>query len=133
MHTRCTNKNRAGYQNYGGRGIKVCARWQDFPAFVEDMGAAYRPGLMLERRDNDGNYEPGNCRWADRAAQNRNRRSVVWIETPWGRLTLTETAAKVGVTWQTMQNRLRTWPKHALFIPPTNKGRSGRRKQCACP
>lgn len=131
MHTRCTNPRRAGYENYGARGIKVCERWQSFTAFLEDMEAAYRPGLTLEREDNDGDYTPNNCRWATRAVQNRNRRSVIWLETPWGRLTLTETAAKVGVTWQTMQRRVRSWPADQMFMPPTNKGRREGPRQCA--
>jgi len=73
MKARCSNSNDKDYSRYGGRGIKVCKSWQDsFDAFMKDMGAR-KPGQTLERKNNDGNYEPGNVVWSDRATQAKNR------------------------------------------------------------
>jgi hypothetical protein len=73
MIQRCTNPKQPNYRYYGGRGITICERWLAFDNFLADMGE--RPdGLEIDRINNDGNYEPGNCRWATRSQQVRNRR-----------------------------------------------------------
>lgn len=73
MVSRCTKPQDKNYHHYGGRGISVCDWWLDFANFLADMGEA-PPGRSLDRIDNDGNYEPGNCRWATSAEQHANRR-----------------------------------------------------------
>lgn len=74
MHTRCRNSKHPSWGNYGGRGIAVCRRWTAFEAFLGDMGPRPSDKYSIDRINNDGNYEPGNCRWATRSEQQRNKR-----------------------------------------------------------
>lgn len=75
MKSRCYDTKRHNYKNYGGRGIKVCDRWRtSFENFLSDMGRKPGPEYSIDRKNNDGNYEPGNCRWATASEQRCNQR-----------------------------------------------------------
>lgn len=108
MIQRCTNPNTKTYAQYGGRGIEVCERWRgSFILFLGDMGRKPTKQHSIERINNDGNYEPGNCRWADKSTQMRNRRVTRMIHWQGRDLCLQDAAKEVGLPQSTLFNRLR--------------------------
>lgn len=107
MKARCENPNEPGFRNYGGRGIKVCERWRTFENFLNDMGSP-PDGLSLDRfPNNDGNYEPSNCRWATRAEQASNTRRNVIITTTDGRFTMKAFSQRYGLKYKDVGWRVR--------------------------
>ena len=108
MKDRCNNKNHIGYQNYGGRGIKVCDEWlHSFETFLKDMGPRPSKDHSLDRYPNsDGNYEPSNCRWATGIEQHSNTRKNVVVMDGSESITVMEWARRHGVSPQTVYGRI---------------------------
>lgn len=106
MKTRCLNPAYVQFERYGGRGVTVCARWLSFENFIADMGP--KPdGLTIERRDNDGNYEPGNCYWASRREQALNRKSSQLATVGGVTACAHEWADRLGVSYNAFHTRAR--------------------------
>lgn len=124
MVSRCGNANTIGFHNYGGRGIQVCDRWLSFDAFVADMGP--RPeGKTLGRRDNDGNYEPSNCRWETAQEQQRNKRTTRLLDFDGKRLCLQDWSALLGIHQSTLSDRLRSgWSTASALTTPVRRLRT---------
>jgi hypothetical protein len=116
MKQRCCDPNADQYPLYGKRGIKVCNRWlHSFENFVADMGE--RPvGTTIDRIDSNGNYEPGNCRWATAEEQNNNTRSNHFILFRGKTKTLAQWSHEVGISESTVSSRIgRGWKNDRLF------------------
>lgn len=106
MMERCYKETGRFFHRYGGRGVLVCDRWHVFENFRSDMEQSYRPGLTLDRKNNDGNYEPGNCRWATQKEQTQNSTVVRMVEINGEKLTVTEWAKRTGLSVSVMWHRL---------------------------
>lgn len=106
MRKRCNNKNNIGYPLYGGRGITVCKRWDDFELFLSDMGN--KPfGTSLDRIDNNKGYNPKNCKWSTITEQQRNTSTNRMITYKGKTLCIAEWAEKLGIKYSVFYNRLR--------------------------
>lgn len=118
MRARCGNHNNPEFAHYGGRGIRVCDRWQrSFEAFFADM-AAPGPGLSLDRVNNNGNYEPSNCRWATLYEQANNKRRSQRLTFGGHTGTVAEWSERTGLHPETIRGRLkRGLPVEAILAP----------------
>lgn len=106
MLERCSCAESKSYHNYGGRGITVCDRWQTFEHFLADMGPRPTPKHSLDRKDNNGDYCPDNCRWATKKEQANNRRGNSRWEYRGEVKTLSAWAEYAGIPHSTLRNRL---------------------------
>lgn len=106
IRKRCYNHKDKAYPHYGGRGIQVCSEWFDYVQFFADMGPA-PVNTSIDRIDNDGNYEPGNCRWATKQEQARNRRTNRLIVIDGQERTLAEWSDVSGVKSSTIRARIK--------------------------
>lgn len=128
MIQRCTNPNNTKWHLYGKRGIEVCARWRKFADFYIDMGPKPTPKHSIERRNGNGDYEPGNCYWATIEQQNNNtaRNRVVSYKGQDMSLMMAIRAGGTTATYGTVQHRLRGgWSvERAVETPPNPKVRN---------
>lgn len=106
MKNRCQNYGTPGWENYGGRGITVCEEWQSFEPFYESMGEC-PPDHSLDRIDVNGNYEPGNCRWADKYTQASNKRTNIKILHCGEVKTLKAACRDAGLNYKIVHQRMR--------------------------
>lgn len=107
LRQRCNNPKHNSYHRYGGRGISVHPRWlESFENFIEDMGHP-EEGMSIERKNNDGNYEPGNCEWIPMPVQAKNRHNNIYFEFDGEKLSLREISARCGIPYDTTYGRLK--------------------------
>lgn len=109
MQYRCYNKNNKDYQDYGGRGIKVCDEWlEDFMNFYNwAMDNGYKENLTIDRVDVNGDYTPNNCRWVDQKTQANNRRSNVHLTYNGKTQTMTQWSEELNINYNTIRSRHR--------------------------
>lgn len=136
MIQRCVNEKDQFFENYGGRGIKICDRWRNsFECFLEDMGRRPSPKHSIDRIDNDGNYEPGNVRWATQTQQMRNQRKTIFITLDGEKIALQDACERFGQPVPRVKTRIFKlgWDvRKALTTKLLRKGRTfhGRTQNC---
>lgn len=106
MLQRTTNPSDKGWENYGGRGIKVCKSWRNFENFLEDMGEA-PPGLQLDRKDNDLGYYKENYRWVTPKKNASNKRNTIFVDFKGQKVSFSEAVELSGIKYPTLQYRYR--------------------------
>jgi hypothetical protein len=113
------NPQHEAYKNYGARGISVCKRWQNsFLNFMDDMGSTYTPGLDLDRKNNEGDYTPKNCRWVTRRENVMNKRNTVRT------VDVALLSEQTGIGRTTLYNRIKAgWPVEQLTRKPSFSNR----------
>lgn len=122
MRRRCSDPNVISYPNYGGRGIRVDPRWEDFAVFLSDMGPRPSPKHSVERRCNDSGYSTGNCYWATVGEQAINRRNTRLLVVDGVTLPLTSAARQYGISDKTIRTRLgRGWSDTKAVTHPTRR------------
>jgi hypothetical protein len=106
MRRRCNNSSNRSFSDYGGRGIKISTEWNDFSAFLKDMGQRPSSGHSLDRIDNDGNYCKENCKWSTKTEQANNKRSNRFLEISGDKKTIADWSRVSGVSPNTIIKRL---------------------------
>jgi hypothetical protein len=127
MVRRCSSPSSKSFQWYGARGITVCDRWREsFENFLADMGPPPSESHTLDRIDNDGNYEPSNCRWATAGEQNRNSRRTRLVTINGKTQCLKDWANEVGIHYVSLMTRLKKgWSVEDAILTPAKQKRGG--------
>ena len=115
MFTRCNNENAVSFKHYGGRGIRVCDAWHEFAGFLADMGEC-PDGCSIDRIDPNGNYEPGNCRWATNKQQQNNRRDNRFLSAFGKTQTVSQWCEELNLSSSTVWLRIsKGWPDERVL------------------
>ena len=126
IKARCERETSHAFPDYGGRGIQLCLRWQDFTKFFADMGIRPSSAHSIERKDNDGDYCPENCVWATKTEQGRNKRNNVLLTVDGETHPISTWAERYGLKYQTLHMRIRKgWPADAAVKTPLIRDRKG--------
>ena len=131
IRRRCLDREDVRFKDYGGRGIAVCARWRDgdggltgYECFVADMGPKPTKKHSVERKDVNGNYDPGNCVWATQAEQTRNKRSNHWVDFRGEKMVITDAIRLSGIPEWTVYERLEAgWSEERALTQPVRNRR----------
>lgn len=128
MISRCYNPKDTSYPNYGARGISVCAQWMWFNNFLKDIGVKPSPIHQIDRVNNDGNYEPGNCRWVEPKVNCRNKRSTRILTIDGESMPMVDWATRTAVSYTLIHARLKLGWAHKKAVFQAVDHRKGRRK-----
>lgn len=121
MKQRCYNPNHTYFDRYGGRGIEICERWHSLENFVDDNGKLWQPGLTIERKDNDGHYEPNNCCWIPYSDQAKNRNNTIRLTLNKTARTIPEWSKLLSIRTSVLRNRLRQgWSHERILTTPVS-------------
>ena len=119
LRSRCLSNTNRSYPQYGGRGITVCARWNSYENFLHDMGRKPSPRHSIDRIDNNGNYEPSNCKWSTKKEQASNRRNSHFVLVNNKKMTVSEFARSMKINPQTLEARLKKgWTVERIMNTP---------------
>jgi hypothetical protein len=121
MRGRVLNPGNDRFEDYGGRGITICKRWDDFENFLADMGPKPSAAMSIDRIEVNGNYEPGNCQWGTKEEQARNKRNSALITFNDETLCVATWSERLGIPYATLHARLQVWPVEKAFTTPVRK------------
>lgn len=122
MRNRCLNPRHHTFKNYGGRGISICKRWDSFTRFLKDLGSSPSHKHSIDRINNNGDYKPSNCRWADRSTQMKNKRNSRMLTLHGKTMNMVDWSIETGLHYDAIRERLNNgWPIERALDPKWKK------------